>query len=854
MRPNFFVRHNLKLRYVWLTAVALFLLVGWGIGRTLAENEPNDLANWLAQTQTLTHGRAEINTSSLALTAELSPPSAQAGDLLSLNLTLRNQTSDLASPTVEILLPPNLAPSLQRLPTGVSLNVAEGKLLWQPLLVGQDSTAVTSLSLLTTSSTPDQAYQTINLFLRTAVGEQQTNLTFWNGEPPQGTIQLHPGRASVGQPVQFQAQTSGTGPFTQLWFTGDGRAIPANNPIVVYPMVGMYNVELQLGNPLTTHQSSERLLIVPDPAAFFAVSDTTPSVGQTVEFRTQGGGQPPLSYLWEFGDGSLTTEANPSYQYQSPGSYTVRHLVRNAYGEAQNYLTLEVGYPPIADMEAQTTAVDTAGVRAQAFTDDNTQEIRWEMGDGTVYQGAIVTHRYRSSGTYQISMTASNPFGQTIITRVVSVEAGQNYIYLPAILHDGQSQLSLAEELFTDGQLIPQNNPEVAISPSTIEFIEVDTPIVLEENPAVEILSPAEQLIWYINHARRQAGLNEVRLHPTLNNAAKQHSNDMANYGLNSHTGSDGSAPYERMARVGFRDGGYAGETTAWGFRTGREAVQFWLESPPHRAILLNPIATEVGVAQTTNYTAPNVWYWTAEFASSYGSIVAQMREAGIRQVQPRPNSLYTFGEMIPFSWSWPLPLEAGQRFVLYWQNGSASPRRLATVDSPVELEALQGQPQAGTLFAHQALVNDVATMAGDFGWYVQLEDGTGQLLTSSKIGAVIITGTVPTVTPTPVLLLPTRTPTLAATFAPSQPTATATPIAPPTLAWPTLTPQPTLPVIGGTVEVGVETMTPTAVFTPETPNPTSTPEPTPLPTLTPVPTITPIPTNTPLSTLAPGG
>ncbi|MCA9982549.1 MAG: CAP domain-containing protein, partial [Anaerolineales bacterium] len=197
-------------------------------------------------------------------------------------------------------------------------------------------------------------------------------------------------------------------------------------------------------------------------------------------------------------------------------------------------------------------------------------------------------------------------------SRVITVDASDYYVYMPAILNQATNQVGLADELFTDGQLIPNNNPNVALSASTIEFVDVTDEIVLVPNTAVDILTPAEQLIWYINDARRQAGLNEVQLTSQLSTAAKQHTNDMATNAFTSHTGSDGSPPYERIARVGYRAGGYAGETTAWGFRTGREAVEFWLESPPHRAILLNPLATNVGVAQTTNYNAPSVWYWTA--------------------------------------------------------------------------------------------------------------------------------------------------------------------------------------------------------------------------------------------------
>ncbi len=841
-------------RYRWTSmalAAALIMLVVFGIQQSAADMRPFDhVANLLSRSGNSYSGHAQID-GPIQLTAQLSPPAAQVGDLLTLTLNLHNQTSDLASPTVELVLPPNMVPSLQRLPTGVSVNVTEGKLSWQPILVTQDSTAVTNITLRVEAVDPDQPALALTLFLRTAVGEQQATLPFWAGLPPSGQARVNPGRAAVGQPIQFSSAVDGSGPFTQLWFTGDGRVIPANDPVVVYPLVGIYDVDLHLANPLTVHESHSQIIIVPDPVAFFTVSDTTPTVGETIQFNSQGGGQPPLTYVWDFGDGSLSTAPNPTHRYNTPGNYNVRLVVRNAYGEAQNFLTVQVGRPPIADMEARPANTRGANVQGQAFTDDNTQKVSWEMGDGTVYDGDVVTHRYRQSGTYMITMRASNQFGETVISRLINVEADAHYIYMPAIISDGGSQLALDEGLFTDGQLIPQNNPSVALSPSTIDFIEVTTEIVLEPNTAVDILTPGEQLIWYINEARRQAGLNEVVLTNLLSQAAKQHTNDMATNAFTSHTGSDGSPPYERLARVGYREGGYAGETTAWGFRTGREAVEFWLESPPHRAILLNPLATNVGVAQTTNYNAPSVWYWTAEFASTYGSIVAQMREAGIRQIQPQDSALYNFGETVPFSWSWPLPLEGDQRFILYVRHelNEGAPRRFATVSDPADIESLVGQPQEGTIFAEQALVNQIFSTAGEYGWYVQLEDSAGTMLTTSKIRTLVITGTLPTVTPPP-MIQPTLMPTAVST---STPTPSPTPPLKATQPWPTDTPVPTLPSISqptatpeglmplptvtlsGTLEV--EPL-PTMTSTP--PPPQNTAVPTPTPTRTPINTITP--------------
>jgi PKD repeat protein len=40
----------------------------------------------------------------------------------------------------------------------------------------------------------------------------------------------------------------------------------------------------------------------------------------------------PVSWLWSFGNGEISTEENPSYLYLKPGTYTVALTVKNPYG------------------------------------------------------------------------------------------------------------------------------------------------------------------------------------------------------------------------------------------------------------------------------------------------------------------------------------------------------------------------------------------------------------------------------------------------------------------------------------------------------------------------------------------
>ena len=794
-----------------LTLVLTIILVGLFVWQTRSARAVTPSLTFA----TLYNGEATIDNGLLQFDAFLDPPVSRVGDLVALHLTLANQDDTAVAPEIQLSFPESLQVAVNRFESGTTYNFQTGVINWQPVLNASGGTAETTLYFTVSDVNPGLPDQLINATLRSGEESFTTDIKLWAGVEPSASFSIAPVRASVGQPIQLLAEMDGSGPFSQTWLLGDGRLIPASNPVVVYPAVGTYDIQLQVANPLATHHSQATVVIVPEPAAFFKMSDTTPFVSQEIEFTSQSGGLEPLEYLWDFGDGTFSTEKSPSHRYPAEGSYDVTLTVRNEHGQAQNYLQIGVGEPPIADAIITESGVTGQAISGQAFIDESAQSVLWDMGDGHTYEGVDVAHTYQARGDYIVTVNVVNAFGNTTMTKLVRIGGGSYYIYLPAIF----TQLS-------DSLALTAPADELELLAQTIQLIENDTEIVLPENLAIDSLSPNEQLLWYINEARRQGGLNPVNLIASLDTAAKIHTDDMASNMFTSHTGSDGSAPYERLARAGYREGGYAGETTAWGFRYGREAVDFWLNSPPHRAILLNPIADQVGVAETTNYNAPSVWYWTAEFASSYGSITSQMHEAGVRLIKPQAYTVYEYGETALFGWSWPLPLETNQRFVVYLHRN----------ERDIEIGQVR-QPADNTIWYEYGLpvgVVDMTDITGEYGWFVRLETTSGDVLTRSEIRPLEVRGQYPA--------SPTPTPVTVATTAPVLPSATPIPGDTPA---PTATLEQSIPTVTAVPTdsgLGTESTVPTATATatPTTP-PTSTVE----PTSTVAPSATPVPTGT---------
>jgi PKD repeat protein len=68
--------------------------------------------------------------------------------------------------------------------------------------------------------------------------------------------------------------------------------------------------------------------IVAPVKADFSMSTTTAQTGAAVQFADKSSGD-IIAYLWDFGDGSNSTEKNPKHAYNTRGSYTVTLTVSN---------------------------------------------------------------------------------------------------------------------------------------------------------------------------------------------------------------------------------------------------------------------------------------------------------------------------------------------------------------------------------------------------------------------------------------------------------------------------------------------------------------------------------------------
>ncbi|WP_345548273.1 CAP domain-containing protein [Streptomyces lannensis] len=163
----------------------------------------------------------------------------------------------------------------------------------------------------------------------------------------------------------------------------------------------------------------------------------------------------------------------------------------------------------------------------------------------------------------------------------------------------------------------PRLTPKTPVSPSASAPA---TPRSTPGTPTATASAPAAgapasgdvaRVVELVNAERAKVGCSPLTVNAKLTKAAQAHSEDMAAHANMSHTGSDGSAPGDRITRAGYDWSSY-GENVAYGYATPEAVMAGWMSSPGHKANILDCGFKEIGVG----LAQPND-YWTQDFGAA---------------------------------------------------------------------------------------------------------------------------------------------------------------------------------------------------------------------------------------------
>lgn len=126
-----------------------------------------------------------------------------------------------------------------------------------------------------------------------------------------------------------------------------------------------------------------------------------------------------------------------------------------------------------------------------------------------------------------------------------------------------------------------------------------------------DIKAQENEVIKLVNAERARNGLQALKSNWELSRVARYKSQDMADKNYFSHISPTYGSPFKMMEDFGIRFSS-AGENIAMGQRTPQEVMNAWMNSPGHRANILSPSYTEIGVGLAKDRNGR--CYWTQMF------------------------------------------------------------------------------------------------------------------------------------------------------------------------------------------------------------------------------------------------
>jgi PKD repeat protein len=211
---------------------------------------------------------------------------------------------------------------------------------------------------------------------------------------------------------------------SRQWEFGDGATSTQRNPTRTYAAAGQYTVSLEVtdndGASDTQSHPANPTAPAPDPNdpphAEFEV--TCQDLRCTFVDRSTDSDGTLASWSWDFGDGSSSSERNPSHSYASGGRYTVLLMVTDDDGaadtkthEADPTAPTSTNEPPRADFDVHCDHLVCAFTDKSKDDDGIIVSRQWDFGDGGSSTEQNPTHTYAEQGHYNVHLTVTDDDG-----------------------------------------------------------------------------------------------------------------------------------------------------------------------------------------------------------------------------------------------------------------------------------------------------------------------------------------------------------------------------------------------------------------------------------------------------------
>lgn len=239
-----------------------------------------------------------------------------------------------------------------------------------------------------------------------------------------------------GQPATFKEESTAPAGVTlnnTIWNFGDGspaeQHVPGSTFTHSFPTWGNYNITMYNTSAYgcKSRNNVTVLRVNPIPSAVFSFVQTSvclPNAAVSMENSSNIADNSALTYLWNFGDGPLSTstaKTPPPHTYTGTGPYTVTLTVRGAVGTSnacEQVVTHPVNFihpQPKAAFDFSKPQVCIGGdiivTDRTNGLDGTVQQWFWDFGDGIKASTPQVQHVYTGANTYNVSLYTINSQG-----------------------------------------------------------------------------------------------------------------------------------------------------------------------------------------------------------------------------------------------------------------------------------------------------------------------------------------------------------------------------------------------------------------------------------------------------------
>ncbi|MBE1283827.1 MAG: PKD domain-containing protein [Rhodobacteraceae bacterium] len=223
------------------------------------------------------------------------------------------------------------------------------------------------------------------------------------------------------------SRSSGLTPLSAQWDFGDGNSSAEAVIAHRFAQPGRYTARLRVLEEGTRRARGDEVTVpvhVRNAPIAMAGDDIVVAPGQLVPFdatKSVASDSPITRYQWSFGDGGVQSAPSANYVYARPGQYRAVLRVEDDSQHPCNFgvatRIVAVNFPPIAEAGTDQSAVVGIPVylsgAASYDVDGAISDWVWDMGDGTILEGANVSHVFQSSGRYNVRLTVRDNSGVT---------------------------------------------------------------------------------------------------------------------------------------------------------------------------------------------------------------------------------------------------------------------------------------------------------------------------------------------------------------------------------------------------------------------------------------------------------